>query len=267
MSQPLQTQSSQGWDEFWRRTTLSADDDARLILAESRSVRWRRLERLLERHGVRWQGLKTLELGSGRGQASLILALKGAQATLLDSSPQALESARRLFGHFGCQATYVEADILTGLAPFHQQFDLALSFGLAEHFRYPQRQQIITLHGSVVKPGGWVVIEVPNAYCLPYQWFKWLAQRTGHWKVGLEIPFTAGELIRCARAARLFPVQVISSSAIRDTLDLLCFQILEHLSGDRLKIDRRPFEVPTPCDRYAGYSLTLAAKSPQAEEG
>ena len=80
MSQPLQTQSSQGWDEFWRRTTLSADDDARLILAESRSVRWRRLERLLERHGVRWQGLKTLELGSGRGQASLTLAARSPQA-------------------------------------------------------------------------------------------------------------------------------------------------------------------------------------------
>jgi SAM-dependent methyltransferase len=46
------------------------------------------------------------------------------------------------------------------------RFDVVFSAGLAEHFRDPAR--IVALHAELAKPGGYVVIEVPNLRWLNY---------------------------------------------------------------------------------------------------
>jgi SAM-dependent methyltransferase len=58
-----------------------------------------------------WQGLKVLELGSGRGGVGLQLARMGADVTLVDFSATALEQAQSLFDLEGHNVRTVVADV------------------------------------------------------------------------------------------------------------------------------------------------------------
>ena len=55
------------------------------------------IDRYLNNAFGRIKGLNTIELGSGRGDLSVLLAERGANVTLLDASDAALEQARERF--------------------------------------------------------------------------------------------------------------------------------------------------------------------------
>jgi 2-polyprenyl-3-methyl-5-hydroxy-6-metoxy-1,4-benzoquinol methylase len=74
-----------------------------------------------------------LEVGSGRGTISSYFAHDGFNCHLLDSSPDALKTARSIFAQNNHQATYSVGD--ADQLPFPEnQFDVVLSIGLLEHF-------------------------------------------------------------------------------------------------------------------------------------
>src|SRR5690606_14007789 len=71
-----------------------------------------------------WNGLKVLELGSGRGGLGLHLARLGAHVTLVDFSPTALEQAEKIFGLENLEVTTVVGDVT------HPDIDLPIKFDL-----------------------------------------------------------------------------------------------------------------------------------------
>ncbi len=71
-----------------------------------------------------WQGLRVLELGSGRGGLGLQLAKLGASITLVDFSPSALEQAQKLFDLEGLAARMEVADVTHPDIKLNQEFDL-----------------------------------------------------------------------------------------------------------------------------------------------
>jgi cyclopropane fatty-acyl-phospholipid synthase-like methyltransferase len=144
-------------------------------------------------------GLRTIELGSGRGDLSVLLAERGAKATLLDASDQALVQAERRFDRLGRAAEFVQADLFDLSQRLHRRFDVALSSGVIEHFRGDRRSDAIRAHFDVLRDGGLAVISVPHAWCLPYRLWKGYLELRGWWPYGLEIPYTKRELIRRAR--------------------------------------------------------------------
>lgn len=73
-----------------------------------------------------WQGLKTLELGSGRGGLGLHLARMGADVTLVDFSPSALEQAEKLFALEGRAVKTIAADVTFPDVGLPQQYDLII---------------------------------------------------------------------------------------------------------------------------------------------
>ena len=186
------------WDNLWRHAPSVAKDDA-LIDRERRSPRWKRVASELATGFGSIAGLRTIELGSGRGDLSALLAQLGAEVTLLDTSERALEQARARFERLGLPVQCVCGDMLNKSNGTAGQFDVSLSSGVIEHFRGDDRTRVIQSHFDVLKPGGMTVISVPHSRCLPYRLWKFYLELRGWWPYGMEIPYSKAELLTRAR--------------------------------------------------------------------
>jgi len=245
------------WDNFWSKYQFQAKQNQQIIRQELSSVRWKKMEeRIIRRYGS-WNGLNVAEIGSGRGEVSAIMALKGACVTLIDYSEIALDKARVLFKDIGAQAKFVNADIMHISKTLLNTFDITMSFGLAEHFNYPLRSDVIKIHANLLKSDGISFIAVPNVNCLPYRLFMKLSQILGYSSQGLEIPFSRSELKKIAISTGFKTYEIIGSSFIRDTFYFLFSRYISHLTKWRLIIDTGVFEIPSFLDNYFGYSLVL----------
>lgn len=186
------------WDRLWRHTPSDTKDDA-LLARERRSPRWVSIVNKLEITFGSIKGLKTIELGSGRGDLSALLAQRGAEVTLLDSSGQALGQAQHRFDRLGLEAGYQRDDILTTLQSLRGRFDVAVSSGVIEHFKDNDRTRAVQAHYEVLAPKGMAIISVPNAWCIPYRVWKLYLELRGRWPYGLELPYSKRELMERAR--------------------------------------------------------------------
>ena len=188
------------WERQWLHVHSDEKDD-RLLAREEQGHRWAAIVERLERAFGRVEGLRTIELGSGRGDLSALLAKSGADPLLLDASEAALKQARHRFERLGRSAVFCQGDMLAPEPALRNTFDVALSSGVIEHFKGAERPRVVRAHLDVLRPGGMVIISVPNARCVPYRiWKKYLELR-GWWPYGMEIPYTKRELRRRAAAA------------------------------------------------------------------
>ena len=197
------------WDRLWRDALPEAKDDA-LLAREYRSPRWVLVVDRLESAFGSIRGLQTIELGSGRGDISALLAERGAEVTLFDQSVAALDQARRRFDRLGLRARYDCGDVLQALDPWRGRYDVALSLGVIEHFRGDERTRVIRAHYDVLKEGGMAIISVPNAWCLPYRLWKLYLELRRWWPYGMELPYGKRELLRRAKAAGFTQTEAVS---------------------------------------------------------
>ena len=188
------------WDRLWRYQPSDDKDDA-LLLRERRGPRWQLVARRLEDTFGRIAGLRTIELGSGRGDLSVMLAQQGAQVTLMDRSDRALDAARKRFERLGLSAQFEKGDLLTGQDRWNRDFDVSLSIGVIEHFKGDERTRVLATHFDVLKPGGLSMVSVPHARCPPYRLWKSYLEFRGWWPYGMELPYSKHELRRRAGAA------------------------------------------------------------------
>jgi SAM-dependent methyltransferase len=188
------------WRQVWQHAPSDRKDDA-LLERERRGPRWRLIRRALRRRLGSLAGLRTIELGSGRGDLSVLLAQEGAQVTLLDFSSTALDLARERFARLGLSAQCATGDLLDLPRDLRGRYDVSLSSGVLEHFVGAARTRAMASHNVALKPGGVAVVSVPNAWCIPYRMWKAYLELRGWWPYGLEMPFSRSELH--ARAQRV----------------------------------------------------------------
>lgn len=222
------------WDQLWSYQPTDVRDDE-LLTRERASKRWRiTLERLKRTFGE-VKGLRTIELGSGRGDLSVLLAQAGASVTLLDSSQRALDQARARFDRLGLTARFQIGDLFAADAE-DREFDVALSSGVIEHFRDKQRTAAIQAHRAVIHKNGMVVISVPNAGCPPYRiWKAWLTLR-GSWPYGYEAPYSRHEIARRARESGFDRIEV-RGCGFRQALDDQLMPLLGKRRGGKCHSD------------------------------
>ena len=244
------------WHAVWSATRLTAEGVRKTIRREQRTLRWQAIRKAFAGHFGSLQGARTIELGAGTGDISLLLALEGARPTLYDADEQALELARFKFSVAGLKPELCTGDFLNLDAALLGRFDAAVSYGTVEHFAGDDRYLACQAHTDVVRPGGMVAISVPNAHCLPYRVNKWWKERRGTWSWGLEIPYTRAELRRIADALPLQEWFIHGSSFLRDWDQFLfnpVTQRIERFTGIH-------FERRTPFDPYWGHAVTLIGK-------
>lgn len=198
----VQKNSAELWDGLWQKPASLAKDTYR-VRKEERLIRWQRMETMIQKRFGGFKDLSVIEIGAGTGTNAALMAERGARVSILDYSAVALARAERLFQGLGLSATFINADALSLETRLLNQFDVSMSFGLAEHFVEPKRTQIIKSHLELLKPNGITFISVPNAANPPYRLHKWITERTRAWSVGEEYPFSRRELTTIGRALGL----------------------------------------------------------------
>jgi len=192
-----QKNSPELWDSIWSPASKKEEDYK--IKKEESSIQWRRIEKIILKKFGSFKGLKTIEIGAGSGTNSLLFAKRGADVTVLDFSQKALERSKVFFERRGMKVKLILCDALKLKEKFLGKYDVAMSFGVGEHFEGGDRIKINLAHFKVLKKGGLALICLPNSANIPYQIWKFLSQKTGRWKWGTEIPFSRKELKKFMR--------------------------------------------------------------------
>jgi len=163
------------------------------------------IERFLEITGPT-AGRSFCEVGSGSGTTSVQLAKRGGKMTLVDISPKSLAFAKR---HFEGERLPAQYAIQDGLRLGFQDgvFDVVFNGGVIEHFTDEGKIALIREMYRVVKPGGLLVILVPNARDIPFRLGKWIAERRGKWIFGFEDDLSEGRFRTLAERAGLTGVE------------------------------------------------------------
>jgi SAM-dependent methyltransferase len=138
---------------------------------------------ILESTGV---GDLLLELGSGTGAMSAVLAQAGRRVILLDWSRDCLRFSREVVAALGGRAGTVQADILQGLPLRGNSVDCVWSSGVLEHFTDEEVHAVLCESARISRR--LVVSLVPNAASIPYRLGKWQQERAGTWRWGKEEP-------------------------------------------------------------------------------
>ena len=131
---------------------------------------------------------RVLEIGAQTGIDAEFLASKGLDVTALDYSDVAIELLKDKRG-----IKILKADALH--LPFEKDaFNLAYSQGLLEHFRQPELFRLIEEQKRVVRNGGYILIDVPNANAVLTVLDKQIRMACKKWIVPWETQFRPSEL-------------------------------------------------------------------------
>jgi len=138
------------WDDHWKKSNIISD--YHLIYYNLLSEISKKIPK----------GSKILEAGCGSGKG--MSCFQGHNVYGIDISEKALE----LSSKYG---TVVKGDIRS--IPFKENvFDFTFNSGVIEHL--PKPKEAISEMMRVTKPGGKVLIMVPNKYCIFYQMYRML---------------------------------------------------------------------------------------------
>ena len=127
-----------------------------------------------------------LDLGSGRGENSAVLALNGRTPTLLEWSEANLAFSERLFDTMGLDGRFCQADMTRPLPFRDESFDMVFSCGVFEYFDSATIDAILKEAFRIARKR--VIIMVPNAASIAYRIGMWHMKLTGKWQWGGEVP-------------------------------------------------------------------------------
>lgn len=253
------------WKRIYTKQPHSAEEDWHSLKKLEASVVWQRMEKVIKSRFPSFEKLRVVEVGSGRGEVSALFALRGSEVTLLDYTQAALDKAKLFYGTLAersnrpLKVNYLLADVLNLPNELIGSFDVAMSFGLSEHFTDAERRALIENHVRLTGSGGISFNSVPNARCIPYRIFKFFAELLGAWSVGEEFPFTRSELRNLAEAQRrsISKDFFIGSSFWESFKFLNPLLPLYYYTGIRPKIRTKkvPPQRGTGLDEYLGYAL------------
>jgi 2-polyprenyl-3-methyl-5-hydroxy-6-metoxy-1,4-benzoquinol methylase len=251
----MQKNTPELWDALW--TDTIKEQDLFNLKKEENSIRWQRIEKIILKEFKEFRGLNVIEVGAGSGTNALLFAKRGAKVTILDYSKNAIKRSKEFFDRHNCEADYLFADALNLPKNLERKYDIAISFGLAEHFIGEKRKRIIKSHFNLIKKNGLVLISVPNKYNFPYRMNKFISELIGTWKFGEEYPFSRKEFLIVAKELEINPLCFLGDSFGNSLKFINPFLILKKLFKIQSKIKK---EKGSRLDEYLGYSLIFIGK-------
>ncbi|MEO0115282.1 MAG: methyltransferase domain-containing protein [candidate division WOR-3 bacterium] len=244
------------WDEIWQGDS-SVEEDRYILSKEENSIRWQRIEKIVLQKFGSFVGRKVIEIGAGIGTYAALMAKKGADVTIVDYSEVALKRAANFFSRNGLSAQFIKHDALTLPMNFFNKYDIAMSFGLAEHFKNQQRILINKIHFDLLRKGGIAFISVPNKWNVPYRLFKFVAEIMGRWKIGEEYPYSRVELKNICQKIGVKQYSFFGDSLYGSFKFINPLQIIKKTSKNSWQLDRIKKEKGTFLDCYFSYALVL----------
>ena len=183
--------SVETWDRFWlaeknrpKKPNLFLIDAVKKVMGES------------------MEGKRILEVGCGTSREAIELSRQGAEISILDFSRPALDILGRHADEGRVNLLSVQADAEE--LPFTNcTFDLVYSQGLVEHFL--PSDKLMREQVRVVKPGGFVLVDVPQLFSLQAV-TKGILMRIDRWPFGWERNYSERQLRKLLGSFGLEPV-------------------------------------------------------------
>lgn len=159
-------------------------------------------------------GKTVCDVGCGSAAIDIVLSKMGAAVSLVDISTKALEFARKKFEEEGLAALYYNRDATKEMEFPDGKFDVVWNGGVIEHFNDEGKITLIQEMWRITKPGGLLLILLPNQWCIPFVLGKWMAQLRGTWRYGYEDDLTSKRLRRLAGKAGLTKFDIFTFNPI-----------------------------------------------------
>lgn len=105
-------------------------------------------------------GARILDVGTGAGIFSALLAHHGFDVVGVDHDPEIVEYARAMTTYLRSPAR-IELSDAFDLAPYHDRFDLVFSLGVVEHF---DRADTIRLIAEQTRCAAQVLVAIPTSF-------------------------------------------------------------------------------------------------------
>ncbi len=216
------------------------------------------------------RGKKVLEPGSGHGVVSALLAILGAEVTLVDSDVDALREGREAARRFGAPRLphCILGDIFR-LPVRDGTFDFVWNDGVLEHFEEPE--QALAEMARAAKPGGKVALLLPASATLHTAVWRPVRRALGRFpfdRWGLERSFSARRLRGLMEGLGLESVRIRRENVRRSVLDddLLVRRVRSEEGRKLLRslfasIDR--LEEAFPPLRALGFAVAGAGTKPE----
>ena len=240
------------WDRFWKNKGKKMEWNQKDIL-DSKGLKKLCVKILSHLNKPDLKGLNLIEIGAGMGITSLFFGYHGANVTLLDSSEETEPLAGESWEGYA-QHKFICADLFE-FKP-RERYDIVTSFGLCEHFIGKRREEVLQKHVDILRDKGVAIISVPYKYGIFYRTTKKLAELTGFWEFGLEVPFSKIELIKFAESNKL-DYEIIMSGFYSSLYDLLVRKPLKVL---KISTKRRFDDTKSMFDNLFGSGIIIILK-------
>jgi SAM-dependent methyltransferase len=151
------------WDEYWHTYRLPTE-----VRRRPGAVYVNSILDVFDRYLPKDPTFSAAELGGAPGQyLAYVRRNLGYRVTSIDYSKIGCQKTIENFRLLGLEGAVIESDIFLDL-PTDERFDVVYSLGLIEHFA--DRVGVVGRHVCLVKPGGYLVLGVPNLRGI-YGWF------------------------------------------------------------------------------------------------
>lgn len=164
--------------ETWDRVSDSYLDK----ITDSEEEMGARLARLIFELCSNAGEISAIELGSGSGHLSVVLATHGIHTTLLDFSEKALDRAKKIYSDYGAEGTYICQDLFE--LDRKETYDIAWNSGVMEHFNNDEIEMLIANFRNL--DAKYFIIVVPNAESMPYLLYRYYMEVENKWNWGRE---------------------------------------------------------------------------------
>ncbi|MBI4530923.1 MAG: class I SAM-dependent methyltransferase [Candidatus Latescibacteria bacterium] len=169
------------WETFWQRK-----HNVREVYSNGMRIS-RNLTLITDLHGK-----KVLEVGAGTGRDGFNLVRYSAEIYQLDYAESSLKIMKQLAAEKGIITHLINGDAFR--LPFRDNsFDTVFHQGLLEHFRTSRAEEILKENVRVLKPGGILLVDVPQRYHI-YTLMKHILIAFNAWFAGWERGFSIREL-------------------------------------------------------------------------
>ncbi len=153
------------WEVYWEAKPGNKGKKTNLLIRE--------ILRVFDRELPDTSGLTILEVGGANGEYLLYLTCHfGYKAYSLDYSRAGNEQTLETFARAGVPVEVFERDLFADNGDL-PKFDIVFSLGLIEHFDEPLK--VVAKHLDLLKPGGILLLGVPNYSGIYKKVLHWLA--------------------------------------------------------------------------------------------
>lgn len=207
---------SELWVDYYARKPVDKDLIVKWILKKHYWCGKYEFLRRFVKYGRIKKSDKVLEAGCGTGKIGTALAYEiGCDVTCMDYSDKALDAAEHISNviskkNHGIKVSFVKGDLFS----FNEadKYDIVFNEGVIEHWKAEEdRLKVIQNMVNAAKPGGRVIIWVPNAKNPFYKFWKFTGY-SGIYDIS-EKPFTKEELLDSMSKAGLQNISITGHQA------------------------------------------------------